>query len=94
MAEARVLIKFAAEIYQMQFDGRRHFLHEDPVGAFSWEELAMVQLCQDKRVGSVVWDQHVCEKQGSGRSSRWDQYQHGLQTKLPRAGQLSAQNGT
>ncbi len=41
LASAKVLLRFAAEIYRLQLDSGRHFLHEHLVGASSWGEPCM-----------------------------------------------------
>ena len=46
LSEARVLLGFVAEIYQLQVDGGRHVLHEHPQGASSWKETAIQKILQ------------------------------------------------
>ena len=50
LAEARVLLEFMTEIYEIQLAGGRHFLHEHPVGAVSWSEPGIKRLRGDSRV--------------------------------------------
>ena len=57
LAEARVLLGFAVEIYEMQLRAGRHFLHEHPASASSWSDPRVVRLLQDPRVGVVTGDQ-------------------------------------
>ena len=57
MTEARVLLAFAAEVYQMQLDAGRHFVHEHPATASSWCEPVIMRLRRDARVGEIVGDQ-------------------------------------
>ena len=38
LVERQITLRFAVEIYCLQLAGRRHFLHEHPVGATSWHE--------------------------------------------------------
>ena len=56
-AEAALLFAFALACYVFQLRGGRHFLHEHPATAASWNEPAMRRLIQDRRVGTVVADQ-------------------------------------
>ena len=56
-AEAMVLLGFAVEIYWLQLSAGRHFLHEHPATASSWQEEIVQALRHDKRVGEVVGDQ-------------------------------------
>jgi len=57
LVEREVMLRFAVEIYCLQLAGGRHFLHEHPRGALSWEEPFMRDLLRDPRVGTVVADQ-------------------------------------
>ena len=56
--EAEVLLRFAAEIYQLQLDLGSHFLHEHPAGADSWQTPWIQRLRRDPRVSEVV--AHQC----------------------------------
>eukprot|EP00974_Lingulodinium_polyedra_P029332 2825420-Lingulodinium_polyedra.AAC.1 len=53
MAEARVLLEFAAEIYTLQVRAGRHFVHEHPKNASSWAEPCMVKLKRMARAMTV-----------------------------------------
>lgn len=44
-------------IYKMQLAAGRHFVHEHPEGATSWQDSWMVDLLNDKRVHRTVADQ-------------------------------------
>ena len=55
--EAMTLLGFAVEIYWLQLEAGRHFLHEHPATATSWRERIVLELRRDKRVGEVVGDQ-------------------------------------
>ena len=57
LAEARVLLGFAVEVYEMQLRAGRHFLHEHPVAASSWRVPRVARLLRDPRVGDVTGDQ-------------------------------------
>ena len=59
MVEARVHLKFVVKLYKKQLAAGRHFLHEHPAGAKSWEEPYMVQLLENPSVKTVV--SHQCE---------------------------------
>ena len=52
-----MLLGFAVEIYWLQLDAGRHFLHEHPATASSWQERIVRELRRDERVGEVVGDQ-------------------------------------
>ena len=56
-AEAMTLLGFALEVYQLQLDAGRHFLHEHPASASSWREAKVQRLRQDTRVTEVVGHQ-------------------------------------
>ena len=56
-AEATTLLGFALEVYQMQLDAGRHFLHEHPASASSWQVAGVQRLRQDSRVAEVVGHQ-------------------------------------
>ena len=58
MIEAMTHLRFCIEIYQMQLDGGRHFLHEHPSTATSWYVKEMQKLRQDPRVGETIG--HMC----------------------------------
>ena len=58
-AQARILLNFAAEIYELQRAASRHFLHEHPETADSWDEPCMRRLMARSGVGMVVG--HQCE---------------------------------
>ena len=52
-----VHLAFVTELYQIQMDGGRYFLHENPESASSWERPPMARLACDPRVERVVGDQ-------------------------------------
>jgi hypothetical protein len=66
-AEAKVLLGFAMEIYELQLQGGRHFLHEHPASASSWTEPRMKALRRRRGVGEVV--AHMCQFGMRPRSS-------------------------
>ena len=55
---ARVLLNFAVKVYELQLAAGRHFLHEHPVGATSWQEESVVALRSRPGIGEVVG--HKC----------------------------------
>jgi hypothetical protein len=57
--EAEVLLVFAAVVYKLQVQAGRHFLHEHPAGATSWQHPAIVRLLAAPGVGAVV--AHQCQ---------------------------------
>ncbi len=52
-----VHLAFVCELYTMQMDGNRYFLHENPDQAASWGRPCMQQLLGDERVQRSVGDQ-------------------------------------
>lgn len=54
--EARIHLDFCIEIYKMQVENWRHFLHEHPVNAKSWEYPPMRELRNMPRIGEVIAD--------------------------------------
>jgi hypothetical protein len=56
MAEARLHLEFCAEVYKEQMRAERHFLHEHPLTATSWQEQCVVDLLADHRTISVISD--------------------------------------
>ena len=52
-------LHFVIGIYRMQLDGGRHFLHEHPAGATSWNDDWVMRLMQHPRVSTITSDQ--CE---------------------------------
>ena len=57
LIEREVHLRFAVEIYCMQLAGGRHFLHEHPLGATSWQEECIRALARTAGVGTVIGDQ-------------------------------------
>jgi hypothetical protein len=58
-AEAKVLLDFAMQIYEVQLKAGRHFLHEHPQSASSWQDSRMVKMLAHPRVNTVV--AHLCQ---------------------------------
>ncbi len=56
--EAELLLVFAVAVYQLQVRGGRHFLHEHPAGATSWNHPAVAKLRARPGVEAVV--SHMC----------------------------------
>ena len=44
LIEARIHLDFCAELYKMQIEGGRHYLHEHPMSASSWNENVLRKL--------------------------------------------------
>ena len=59
LIEARVLLDFALEVYEMQVRGGRHFLHEHLASAGSWQEPRVQKMLQRPGVDTVV--AHLCQ---------------------------------
>ena len=59
LVEAKTHLEFSAEIYQMQIDEGRYFLHEHPTTASSWRYDCMQRLIVNPYVGSIVF--HMCQ---------------------------------
>ena len=57
--DGRTHLHFMISLYHMQLEAGRHFLHEHPAGALSWEDAWVVRLLHYPRVQTVVSDQ--CE---------------------------------
>ena len=57
MVASDVHLAFGAELYQLQMDGGRYFLHESPEGSKSWSRTPMVMITRDGRVHKIVGDQ-------------------------------------
>ena len=57
LAEGRLLLNFAAEIYRDQLARGAHFLHEHPLAATSWEEPAIAALRALPQVQEATADQ-------------------------------------
>jgi len=56
-AEAEAHLLFVTELYQLQIDAKRYFLHEHPAGASSWQLVCVKRLLSDDRVERVNGDQ-------------------------------------
>ncbi len=52
-----VHLAFVCELYALQMEGGRYFLHENPDKATSWDRECMQKLLQDERVHRSVGDQ-------------------------------------
>ena len=52
-----VHLRFVAELYKMQLDGGRYFLHENPDQATSWNRAPLEDLLNDERVKTATGDQ-------------------------------------
>ena len=46
LIEARIHLSFCAELYRMQIDAGRYYLHENPTSAKSWEEPCIREIMQ------------------------------------------------
>jgi len=57
MIASDVHLAFVAELYKIQMDGGRYFLHENPDGARSWSRRPMTEIVQDARVQRITGDQ-------------------------------------
>ncbi len=57
MVASDVHLAFVAELYQLQMDGGRYFLHENPEGSKGWGGLPMATLARDERVHKIIGDQ-------------------------------------
>ena len=58
-AEGLAHLRFACKLYRFQISQGRHFLHEHPAGAASWQEECIQSLMKRSGVGVAVGDQ--CE---------------------------------
>ena len=50
--------KFCIEIYRIQLEGRRHFVHEHPEKSRAWDMPELTKLMMHPEIGSVVL--HMC----------------------------------
>ena len=57
--QGRLHLHFVLKIYAMQLAGGRHFLHEHPQGASSWQDSEVLKLLRHPRVGVVT--SHQCQ---------------------------------
>ncbi len=58
-AEAAVMLHFAVQIYEVLLKAGRHFLHEHPQSASSWQDARMSKMLAHPRVNTVV--AHLCQ---------------------------------
>jgi hypothetical protein len=65
MVAADVHLACMAELYLIQMNGGRYFLHENPESARSWERKSMAEIASDSRVNKVVGDQCQYGQQSS-----------------------------
>ena len=56
LAEGRMHLHFMLSIYRIQLDGNRHFLHEHPHTATSWDDAEMLKFLSHPRVQTTVAD--------------------------------------
>ena len=57
--EAAMHLHYMMGIYRIQIDSWKHFLHEHPAGATSWNDEWVKRIMEHPRVTAVVFDQ--CE---------------------------------
>ena len=69
-AEAVKHLIFVIGLYEIQFDGGRHFLHEQPQSATSWSDPRMQKLLNERKVSTTVSDQLTPGPDGSLARSR------------------------
>ena len=70
--------KFCAQLYRMQIEQGRYFLHEHPETASSWHEGCIKDLLKQEGVIKVIGDQcryglksHDGTREGPARKSTW-----------------------
>ena len=51
-------VRFCIEVYRLQLQGRRHFVHEHPEKSKAWDMPEIIELMAHSEVGSVVL--HMC----------------------------------
>ena len=56
---AKVYLDFCVEVYQFQLKHGRHFLHEHPASAASWQDEDLQRLSSMPGIGSTVG--HMCQ---------------------------------
>ena len=57
MIASDVHLAFAMELYELQMEGGRYFLHESPDGARSWGRMPIARLIQNPKVERITGDQ-------------------------------------
>ena len=70
-AEGNVLLGFAAQVYREQLAAGRHFLHEHPASASSWDDPCIERLLTKPGVGSTVGDQCRFGLQAKGENGEY-----------------------
>ena len=58
LREAKKHVRFCIEVYRLQLQGRRHFVHKHPEKLKAWEMPEITELLAHNEVGSVVL--HMC----------------------------------
>ena len=58
MIEAKIHLSFCAELYQMQIDGGRYYLHEHPTSASSWQQPCIQKVI--KHPDNLTTRIHMC----------------------------------
>ncbi len=59
LGKARQHIEFCCIIYKLQLAGGRHFIHEHPWGARSWDMKCMQEMVEDRRV--IISKADLCQ---------------------------------
>jgi hypothetical protein len=91
MVASDVHLAFVTELYKLQMDGGRYFLHENPEGARSWGRTPMAEILQDQRVSRITGDQCQYGQESSQgdpvkKSTGWMSNSPGLLKKLEKRG--------
>ena len=71
-AEVDLHLRFVCELYQMQLDAGRYFLHEHPNGATSWDLSCIRQVLAQHGVKRIRGDQCQCGPGYSGSHCQED----------------------
>ena len=56
LEQAKDHVRFCLQLYQMQLDGKRYFVHEHPATATSWRMPEVIELMMHPEVGMTTFD--------------------------------------
>ena len=66
-AEGELHVRFCCELYKLQAEANRYFLHEHPANATSWQLSEVQEMFESNGVQRVVGDQcHYGQETGEG----------------------------
>ena len=70
LVEARIHLAFCAELYKMQIDANRYYLHEHPTSASSWKEASIQTIINHPnnfatRIHMCAYNMKIPDEQGN-----------------------------